>query len=840
MVSGLYNVQFPINFVPYIMTMNRLSVFFASIILLYTANLHAQIRGKVSDANEPLIGVNISVMGTSAGAISDENGHFILEDLRTGKYRLLFSLIGYRSTELAVEVKPGETLTLEIVLKEDLIGLEGVVVSATRNEIPLHRAPVIVNVMDDRLFSMTQSLSLAEGLSFSPGLRLENNCQNCGFTQVRMNGLEGAYSQILINSRPVFSALAGVYGLEQIPANMIERVEVIRGAGSVLYGGNAIAGTINIITKDPVVNTFEASTTLGIINGVTPDWTNSVNASVVDEEMKTGISLYALNRQRDFFDANGDGFSEITRMNNTTFGMNAYYKPGKLSRLGLNLYHINEFRRGGDQFDVEPHFANVAEQLNHNIAGGGINYELSSKDLRSRLAIYGSAQKTRRNSYYGGGGGDAYQHLIENEVFAKGPETEADFEALETFQVALNSYGKSDDLSLSGGFQLSHNILSGLSAIVGTEVQSSRTKDEIPGYQRLIDQKVNTVGTYVQLEYRPWYNLSILAGGRYDRISVDGKYLLGNQFDQKQQNTFHVFVPRLSLMYSANDHWKLRGSFAQGYRAPQAFDEDLHLETVGGAARVNVLSDDLIVERSNSFTLSSDWAHHIGDWQGSFIAEGFYTRLNNPFINANPEELPNGISIITKRNGDAAYVAGTNLEWRVAVSRRLNFQFGLTIQDARYLQEEEIWEPDDIALEEQPGLAATVTDRILRAPNTYGFLATVWKPVARLAINVSGTYTGPMIVPHVTGPVLFPETNSETLFTYTELKETPSFFDLNLKVSYDFKVSKASNLQVFGGIQNMLNSYQRDFDRGAIRDAGYIFGPTRPITPFFGVKLFYL
>ena len=85
-------------------------------------------------------------------------------------------------------------------------------------------------------------------------MRVENNCQNCGFQQVRINGLEGPYTQILVDSRPIFSALTGVYGLEQIPANMIERVEIMRGGGSALFGSSAIAGTINIITKEPLRN----------------------------------------------------------------------------------------------------------------------------------------------------------------------------------------------------------------------------------------------------------------------------------------------------------------------------------------------------------------------------------------------------------------------------------------------------------------------------------------------------------------------------------------------------------------------------------------------------------
>jgi outer membrane receptor for ferrienterochelin and colicins len=130
-----------------------------------------------------------------------------------------------------------------------------------------------------------------------------------------MNGLEGPYSQILINSSPVFSGLAGVYGMELIPANMIERVEVVRGGGSALYGSNAIAGTINIILKDPINNSFEVSTTggvtgLGVKGGgaLSNDYNIGFNSSVVTADSKSGLSIFGFNRGRDPFDANNDSF----------------------------------------------------------------------------------------------------------------------------------------------------------------------------------------------------------------------------------------------------------------------------------------------------------------------------------------------------------------------------------------------------------------------------------------------------------------------------------------------------------------------------------------------------
>jgi len=104
------------------------------------------------------------------------------------------------------------------------LGLEEVVITGDRNETNRTESATIVNTITPKLFAITQSVTLSEGLNFCPGLRMENNCQNCGFSQVRMNGMAGPYSQILINSRPIFSGLAGVYGLELIPSSMIERV----------------------------------------------------------------------------------------------------------------------------------------------------------------------------------------------------------------------------------------------------------------------------------------------------------------------------------------------------------------------------------------------------------------------------------------------------------------------------------------------------------------------------------------------------------------------------------------------------------------------------------------
>ena len=234
----------------------------------------------------------------------------------------------------------------------------------------------------------------------------------------------------------------------------------------------------------------------------------------------------------------------------------------------------------------------------------------------------------------------------------------------------------------------------------------------MPGYERLIDQRVGTWGSFAELEVRPIEKLTLLAGGRFDQLSIDGRYTLGeNAFDNGQD--LKVFVPRASAMYAVSENIKLRASFAQGYRGPQAFDEDLHLETVGGTVRFVQLSPNLEEERSNSAVLSLNYDRYVGDNQMNVVVEGFYTQLSNPFIFADQRELPSGVAVITKRNGDGATVSGMNLEANVAFGSKLIVQSGATLQRALYDVEELIWTPEDASDVELP---STTTNRLLRTP----------------------------------------------------------------------------------------------------------------------------
>jgi len=249
---------------------------------------HVLVKG--SEENIPY--ATVLIVGSGQGTVSNEEGQFEFKNLPAGKYTLRVSAVGYKTQEKEIEVNKDFTAVVHFQLQEESFMTDEVVVSANRNEVSRKAAPVVVNVMSAKLFEMVNSTDLAKTLNYQSGLRVENNCQNCGFPQVRINGLEGPYSQILINSRPIISALSGVYGLEQIPVNMIERVEVVRGGGSALFGANAVGGTINIITKDPINNSFQVSSMFSNMDGKSWEQYMGGNVSLVAKDNSYGIALY--------------------------------------------------------------------------------------------------------------------------------------------------------------------------------------------------------------------------------------------------------------------------------------------------------------------------------------------------------------------------------------------------------------------------------------------------------------------------------------------------------------------------------------------------------------------
>ncbi|MCT4672881.1 MAG: TonB-dependent receptor [Prolixibacteraceae bacterium] len=761
------------------------------------------LEGTIQCNNEKLPFVSVFIQGTTVGTASDMNGNFKLDNLPIGTHTVVCQAVGYKPSRKEINIKSGQDIKLNFSLKEDNIGLDQVVITANRNETNRKEAAVIVNSISPKLFTQTSAITLSEGLNYSPGVRMETDCQNCGFTQVRMNGMEGAYSQILINGRAIFSGLAAVYGLELIPSNMIERVEVVRGGGSALYGSNAIAGTINMITKDPINNTFQVSSTYNNIGTGTDgdaanDYNVNFNASVVSKNNKTGISVFGFYRDKAAYDANNDGFSEQAFMKNKTVGFRGFHKTGIRSKLSFDYFHIDEDRRGGDQLDKPVTVADIAESVKHKINTSTVDWKLFTTN-EGVLNVYGSMQHINRDSYYG---------------------AEQD----------LTAFGETTDLAFSVGAQYNQKLNIGyfdVDATVGIEDTGDKLDDNKvdktnpanPIKTNVTDQTLNTLGSFAQVEFKTT-RTTVSLGGRFDHYSIKNN---GDNHDDIPAG--NVFSPRLSLKYDITKWSQLRGSVSTGYRAPQVFNEDLHIEVSGARKVIHKNAADLTKETSVSYTASYSITPDIGEHRNlQFLIEGFYTKLSDTFKfdYGTPED---GQVTYTRENAkDGSVVKGINLELNASLGRKLTLQSGYTIQRSYFNN------ANDNSIEGYK--------EYFRTPENYGYATIAYSPTRKWTIALNGTYTGEMLVPY-SGP-LNPEAigkDGQPDGYETTLNKSPNFWDLGCKVSKTFMLPRGISVVVDAGMKNIFNEYQSDFDSGKDRDPGYIYGPAQPRTIFFGLKI---
>lgn len=730
----------------------------------------ANIFGHVLDANtnEHLPFASIVLKKLNIGAQTDSTGHYHIANLPEGRHEMEVSHIGYRTYSLTVNVEKGRTAEYNFHLVPETDYLDQVVVTGSRYSTRRRETGQLVNVVTPKLFENTLAVNPAGVLDFQPGLRVEYDCSNCGFSQLRINGLSGQYTQVLLDSRLVFSSLTMVYGLEQFPAAMMERIEVVRGGGSALFGANAIGGTVNIITKEPTSSGLDFSHQTGLIGGTSLENNTALNASLLSEDRRAGAYLFTMVRNRGAYDRNADGFSDIPQLRSETVGMRTYYKFSPDAKLTAEYHHVHEYRRGGDSLSLPPQLCLVAEQADHSIDGGSLSFDYTRG--KNSVNLYGSAQNVARKSYYG---------------TDRNPD----------------AFGRTRDLTVNAGAQYIHRFNKLLfmpsTFTAGLDFSFNRLEDRMQGYNRYLEQNTNTTGLFVQNEWNT-KRFGLLAGLRADKHN-----LLKNP----------VFSPRVIVRFAHGPHWTLRTSYASGFRAPQAYDEDLHVAAVGGEVSIIVLDENLRPEHSDSFNLSADYWLQKGNWRFNAMVEGFMTRLRDVFVLKKVGHDAQGNILMMRTNASGALVAGANAEMRVAGPSGLDIQAGATVQRSRYDEPFE-WSPD-----------VKPQKKMFRSPDYYGYVTMSCDITSHLKASLNGTYTGPMLIEHNAGWIAADEEVT-----------TPAFFDGSARVAWHFHPTPYLKCELSLSCRNFLDSFQKDIDVGMEKDSAYIYGPAQPRTWLLGVK----
>lgn len=766
-----------------------LAIFINSLTVKAQQETDAVITGHVVAHGEHIPFVNIYIENTNYGTTTDATGHYMMIDLPEGEFTLVAKMIGYKTEKRPITLKAGETIEIKFELEEEVMKVDEVVITGTKTFKRQTESAVIVNVVDSRTIKNIAAQTVSETLNFQPGLRMEVDCQTCNYSQLRMNGLGGAYSQILVNSRAVFSPLTGLYGLEQLPSEMVERIEVVRGGASALYGSSAIGGTVNIITRMPQRNSYEITSNNTVIGDGSTDFNLNGTLTALSQKRNAGVALYTSHRQRDAYDHNGDRFSELPSLTNNSFGLNSFFRLDEKQKLEANLSSMHEYRYGGEMTDGPAYLARQSEERAHDVLMGGVDYELTSEEGDRTLALYTAGQYTKRKHFTG---------IAPDE----GPD----------LQDYNNDppYGNSKNYTLQMGAQLNQTVqdfIRGTNTFTfGAEYVVDDVFDEIESYEYLIDQNSRNLGAFVQSDWMLSRKVTLLTGVRADKHNFVDALIVN---------------PRISFLYKPGINGQFRLSWSTGFRAPQAFDADMHIAFAGGGIQTIQLSEDLKEERSQSWSTSFNWDRPTEKHIYGFTLEGFYTRLKDAFIQEEIGTTEKGNSILEKRNGGASNVYGATIEARLNYNRKLQVETGVTLQKSIY-ENPVVWS------EELPG-----TKDYLRTPESYGYYTLTWTPGDRFSTTLSGIYTGSMLVPHY-GAAEDPGTPEQDI-----LFKSPEFLETNLKLAYTFELQRLdSSIELFGGINNMLNQYQDDFDSEKNRDSGYVYGPARPRTFFIGLRIF--
>ena len=490
----------------------------------------AQVSGVIYHKGESIPGATIQIIDSDIGTVSGIDGKFEIERLPRTPATLLIRSVGFKQKRL--EVTNGAFY--EVSLESSELGLDAVVVTGTMTPTMITASPVKVEVISSEhlnTYLPAAASSIMEGVKLINGVQEVVACGVCFTNSISINGLPGPYTAVLIDGSPMFGNLASVYGLNGIPNQVIDRFEVIKGPNSTLYGSEAMAGVINIITKDPA-NQPKFSIDLMGTTHLESFGNIGVSSSGNKWEGFTGLNYAIIG---DFDDENEDGFSDLANLDRySLFSKWSMERAnGKQLTVAGKLYYEDR-RNGVEKYLQDRNYRNL--RGSDSIYGESIytyraelfgTYELPTSE---NLKMDYSASHHIQDSYYGADHYEAEQTIAyTNLVWNK--------------QLVNHTLVG----GLTNRFQLYDDNT------VATEIESSGLINNNPDNQWI-------PGVFVQdeMELNEWF--SLLAGLRLDHYSSMGSMVIPS--------------PRLSTKMKLGDWTTLRSNFGTGFRVVNLFTED--------------------------------------------------------------------------------------------------------------------------------------------------------------------------------------------------------------------------------------------------------------------------
>lgn len=662
--------------------------------------------------------------------------------------------------------------------------------TATRTERLLADVPVRTEVLRQQDIALRAATDFSQAAELINGLRVESNCQNCNTSEVQLLGLPGAYNQLLFDGTPLLSTLGSVYGLEQIPSAFIDRIEVVKGGGSALYGPGAVAGVVNLISERPVRNGGYVQASVDVLKGK-PQWNLDGRLNLVTADDRFGVAVVAQRSDDDGVDYNHDGYTEITRKDLRLGGVQLWYAPTAQTRLRADYQYTDESRRGGSRLGVPEYLANIAESLHTRYQRGGLSWEQTlSNDADFRIG-YAFAD-IDRDSFYGGLG----EVVTDPRDPAYDPRQLSPSVPGSAAARSYEQYGYTENPLQFVDSQFNWRL--GAHAVAfGLQYKRETLRDfnlDATGrrLRTLADARFRNLGGFVQDEWAVTEEVDLVLGARLDKSS---------ELDNS------VFSPRLAVAWQATANLKWRAGVSTGFRAPEIFIEDVHVDTLG-AAPVRVRNaDGLREERATTAMLGLDWRSDPAQPRWSWDATASFTRLRDTFVLGQIRSDADGNLFQLRGNASGSKVAGleSNLAWQPVPQWRLSA--GVAWYRSRYDQAQLIY--DDTA---DGGTTRIASTHYLKTPDWSGLAQLTWQPAETFQAFLATRYTGGMVALNNRLGVL---------------RHTPDFWNTDLGALWHLHLGHTGSQQtsISFGVKNLFDQRQRDLEVGASRDSDYVYGP---------------
>lgn len=612
--------------------MNLKIALFTLTTLLFVAQSIAQkgsIIGNVKQENGEIVPfANVYLANSKIGTASDEDGNFEILNIPEGEYIVLAQFIGFERQTFQVTIKDNETLIVNFKLKQGKQTIEEVVITGTMKEVSKTNSPVPVEVYSAKFFENNKNPSVFESLQNVNGVRPQLNCSVCNTGDIHINGLEGPYTMVLIDGMPIVSGLSTVYGLTGIPASLIDRVEIVKGPASTLYGSEAVGGLINVITKKP------SGAPIFSADVFTTSWLETnADLSTKFNLGKKATSIIGVN----YFnydlplDLNNDGFTDITLQDRISIFNKIAFEREDNRAFNIGMRYVYEDRWGGE-----------------------INWR---PEYRGGDSIYGESIYTSRWEVFGN-----YELPIKGEDF--------------NFQFSANGhhqnsiYGTDEYIANQqiafGQLTWNKELIPSHDFLIGTAYRytyyddntGATFKNDSSGNE---PSTIHLPGLFIQDQITiNEYNI-LLLGARYDYNNVHG----------------NIFSPRVNYKWnSKNEKTILRLSAGNGFRVANVFTED-HAALTG--AREVVFEEELRPEQSINVNVNA--VHKIYTQNETFInldASIFYTSFSNRIV---PDYETNPNQIIYANLDGTAISQGASLNADIIFKNGIKIIGGVTLMD---------------------------------------------------------------------------------------------------------------------------------------------------------------